>query len=325
MPHKHKRKQNDTGIYDLPPTMIAKALPVRDPNSKNKKSKKNVKDNKPQDKLQARQKSATDDDTPKAFRRLMQFQTQGKQAPSKPNAGESKKRKRGAENTDNAKQTARKKSAPVVVVDQSTDVEPQVKPKILPGEKLSDFAARVDREMPIAGMKRSGKPAKSDLADIREHKVTKHEKHLLRLQSMWRKEEAEIREREAAEREEREAELEDQLELWKEWEVEAGQGKAKKKGAGARKRGGQSADNSDPWAKLKSKDRLNKPANPFEIAEAPPQLTKPREIFKVRGGAKVDVANVPTAVGSLRKREELANERRTIVEEYRKLMAEKRR
>ncbi|GAB1193830.1 hypothetical protein BDV32DRAFT_122061 [Aspergillus pseudonomiae] len=325
MPHKHKRKQNDADIYDLPPTMIAKALPVRDPNSKNKKAKKNVKDNKPQDKLQARRKAAADDDTPKAFRRLMQFQTQGKQAPSKPSAGENKKRKRGAENTENATQTTRKKAAPAVAVEQSTDAEPQVKPKILPGEKLSDFAARVDREMPIAGMKRSGKPTKSDIADIREHKVTKHEKHLLRLQSQWRKEEAEIQEREAAEREEREAELEDQLELWKEWEVEAGQGKAKKKGAGARKKGGQGADRSDPWAKLKSKDRLNKPANPFEIAEAPPQLTKPREIFKVRGGARVDVANVPTAVGSLRKREELANERRTIVEEYRRLMAEKRR
>ncbi|KAE8380130.1 hypothetical protein BDV26DRAFT_290691 [Aspergillus bertholletiae] len=326
MPHKHKRKQNDADIYDLPPSMIAKALPVRDPNSKNKTSKKNVKETKPQDKLQARRKGATDDDTPKAFLRLMQFQTRGKQAPSNPNTGESKKRKRGAENTDNATQTTRKKAAPAAAVEQSTDVGHQMKPKILPGEKLSDFAARVDREMPIAGMKRSDKPSKSDLADIREHKVTKHEKHLLRLQSQWRKEEAEIQEREVAEREEREAELEDQLELWKEWEMEAGQGKAKKKGGGARKKGGQGADKSDPWAKLKkSKDRLNKPANPFETAEAPPQLTKPREIFKVRGGAKVDVANVPTAVGSLRRREELANERRNIVEEYRRLMAEKRR
>jgi hypothetical protein len=53
-------------------------------------------------------------------------------------------------------------------------------------------------------------------------------------------------------------------------------------------------------------------------------LTKPREVFKIRGGARVDVANVPNAVGSLRRREELATERKNIVEEYRRLMAERR-
>jgi hypothetical protein len=320
--------------------MIAKSLPVRDPNAKNwKKDGKNAKDKpqmktqaKPQDKLQARHKAAQDDDTPKAFRRLMQFQTQGKQAPSKPEAGESKKRKRGAEKTDKPGSATRKKTAkttPTEVTTSTADTEPQIKPKILPGEKLSDFVARVDREMPLAGMKKSGKPAASDIPKLREQRVTKHEKHLLRLQKQWRKEEEEILEREAAEREEREAELGDQLELWKEWEAEAGQGKAKKKGAAAKrkskgKNGDTVNDGPDPWAKLKKKDRLNKPANPLEVAEAPPQLTKPREIFKVRGGAKVDVANVPAAVGSLRRREELASERRNIVEEYRKLMAAKR-
>ncbi|KAE8352853.1 hypothetical protein BDV28DRAFT_119447 [Aspergillus coremiiformis] len=330
MPHKHKRKQNDADIYDLPPSMIAKSLPVHDPNSKNfknsknKNSKKNAQD-KPQDKLQARRKSTLEDDTPKAFRRLMQFQTQGKKAPLKSEAGESKKRKRGVDTTDKSTSNMRKKPAPAVVTDQTTDVESQSMPKILPGEKLSDFAARVDREMPIAGMKRSGKPASSDTPKVLgEHRVTKHEKHLLRLQRQWREEETEILEREAAEREAREAELEDQLDLWKEWEVEAGKAKAKKKGAGARKKAGQGNEDPDPWAKLKNKERLNKPSNPFDTAEAPPQLTKPREIFKVRGGAKVDVANVPNAVGSLRRREELASERKNIVEEYRRLMAERR-
>ncbi|KAB8233828.1 hypothetical protein ETB97_002934 [Aspergillus alliaceus] len=326
MPHKHKRKQNDANIYDLPPSMIAKSLPTRDPNAKdkNKNSKKNAKV-KAQDQLQARRKAAHDDDTPKAFLRLMQFQTKGKQVPAKPDAGGSKKRKRGLDKSDDVTSTTRKKSGPAAVKEQSNDAESQPKPKILPGEKLSDFAARVDREMPISGMKKSGKPASLDVPKIRgEHRVTKHEKHLLRLQKQWREEEAEILEREAAEREQREEELEDQLELWKEWETEAGKAKAKKKGAGARK-GGKGNGDPDPWAKLKTKDRLNKPANPFETAEAPPQLTKPKEIFKVRSGAKVDVANVPNAVGSLRRREELAGERKNIVEEYRRLMAEKRK
>ncbi|KAF7589778.1 hypothetical protein BBP40_003886 [Aspergillus hancockii] len=340
MPHKHKRRQNDADIYNLPPSMIAKSLPVRDPNApKWKKNGKNGKDrpqpksqSKLQDKLQARRKAAQDDDTPKAFRRLMQFQTQGKQVPSKPDTAENKKRKRGADSTDTAGSATRKKAAkttPAEVTTTAADAEPQIKPKILPGEKLSDFAARVDRELPIAGMKKSGKPAASDIAKFREHRVTKHEKHLLRLQKQWRKDEVEILEREAAEREERETEMEDQLEIWKEWEAEAGQGKAKKKGAAVKrkskgKNGNTVDDDPDPWAKLKKKDRANKPANPLEVVEAPPQLTKPREIFKIRGGAKVDVANVPAAVGSLRRREELASERRNIVEEYRKLMAEKR-
>jgi hypothetical protein len=187
-------------------------------------------------------------------------------------------------------------------------------PKILPGEKLSDFAARVDREMPLSDMKRSSQTATpKDLPKIRETRTTKHEKRLKRLQAQWREDDARIKEREAAEREEREEEMEEQLQLWKEWETEAGK-KKKKKGA-------DDVDGPDPWAKLKKKREA---VNPFEVAQEPPQLKKPREVFKVRGGAKVDVANVPSSVGSLRRREELASERRNIVEEYRRLMAEKR-
>ncbi|EAW14464.1 uncharacterized protein ACLA_075020 [Aspergillus clavatus NRRL 1] len=356
MPHKHKRRKNDdANIYDLPPTLIAKPLPVRDPNatSKSKGKGKGKGKNKPKPdakkdanpKFAARAKPALQDDTPKAFLRLMQFQTRGKPS-SAPDTGEpSKKRKRDA--TDAGKTgAARKKntgtgamSAPAPTpaaapapTPSAEQAKPTPKPKILPGEKLSDFAARVDREMPISGMKRSGKPGAADMPKLREERRTKHEKHLRRLQEGWRKDEVKILEREAAEREEREAEMEDQLELWKQWETEAGRGKAKKKGAAARRQkkkgknddGVDVDDDPDPWAKLKKRDSANK-ANPLEVVQAPPQLTKPKEVFKVRGGAKVDVANVPNAVGSLRRREELAGERRTIVEEYRRLMAEKRR
>ena len=201
-------------------------------------------------------------------------------------------------------------------------------PKIMPGERLAEFAARVDREMPLSQMTKSVKT--SDAKNKEQHKRTKHEKHLLRLQKGWREEDAKIKEREQEEREEREDEMEVELRQWKEWEIEAG-GK-KKKAAAAKKKKGKNTngnasdsgdDDPDPWAKLKKRDEERK-KNPFEVAQAPPQLVKPREIFKVRGGAKVDVANVPAAVGSLRRREELAGERRNIVEEYRKLMAAKR-
>jgi hypothetical protein len=78
---------------------------------------------------------------------------------------------------------------------------------------------------------------------------------------------------------------------------------------------------------LNRKARETQPVNPFDVAKAPPtNLVKPKEKFKVRGmgGAKVDVADVPAAAGSLRRREVLASERKNIVEQYRKLMAEKR-
>ncbi|KAL4980086.1 hypothetical protein BDW66DRAFT_125587 [Aspergillus desertorum] len=343
MPHKHKRKHNDESIYDLPPTLIAKSLPVRDPSKAtgqgkgkgkpNSISKSQSKDGKgPAAKQKAaiaatsRRKSAVDDDTPRAFRQLMQFQERRQ-------TQNNKKRRRdddssgsdsGSNNDNDTSAVTRKRKnktkakQPTTTSAESEDVEGKAAtksaPKILPGEKLSDFAARVDREMPLSDMKRSSKPATpNDLPKIRETRTTKHEKRLKRLQAQWREDDARIKEREAAEREEREEEMEEQLQLWKDWEAEAG----KKR----RRKGVDDDDGPDPWAKLKKKRAA---VNPFEVAQEPPQLKKPREVFKVRGGAKVDVANVPASVGSLRRREELASERRNIVEEYRRLMAEKR-
>ncbi|RAH87728.1 hypothetical protein BO86DRAFT_444615 [Aspergillus japonicus CBS 114.51] len=384
MPHKHKRRQKDADTYDLPPTRIAKSLPVRDPTAtKTQKTggPKNHNRKKPGGvarKEQTQTKAATkvspknaaaalaatsraksafdDDDTPRAFRRLMQRQQQQTQAAAqkrRKNHGESdddekeeeevvttsksnKKRKRGegdggALQQQQQQQQKNKKMATTAPDSEAKDATATAvaAPKILPGEKLSDFAARVNREMPLSAMKRSNKPAAAELVNIREHKVTKHEKHLLRLQAMWRKEEAEIVEKERAQREEREEEMDEQLQLWKTWEAEAGKRKAKKKGSGNKKRkdgtGEVVDDDPDPWAKLNKRERVNKQLNPLDVVQAPPQLTKPREVFKIRGGARVDVANVPAAVGSLRRREELATERRNIVEEYRRLMAEKRK
>lgn len=318
--------------YDLPPSMVAKALPVREqqPKTQNGKKKGQQPDTKKAAAVPAtsRKKTAKDNDTPKAFQRLMQYQTTGKRAPSGLETGEkkqgNKKRKREEGTTEGSgKKPARTLSEQA----ESSNAETKAMPKILPGEKLSDFAARVDRSLPLSLMTKSNTPGQ---AKVREHKITRHEKHLRRLQQGWREEEARIKEREEAERDEKAAEMEDQLELLKQWEAEARSGKAKKKGAVPKKKkkaGDGSAnsddDNPDPWAKLKKRDK-ERQANPFEVASEPPQLKKPREIFKVRGGAKVDVANVPNAVGSLRRREELADERRNIVEEYRRLMAEKR-
>ncbi|KAJ5159710.1 uncharacterized protein N7482_006714 [Penicillium canariense] len=337
MPHKHKRRERDDSHFDLPPSVIAKALPVRSQQPKPKPGKKHGK--KPQPAQQAkgkpqagpavsRPKNALEDDTPKAFQRLMQYKTTGRRARSGLDTGEKKQenKKRKREEADAQNDSSKKPAQAKPQQTQSTDDKEakKVMPKIMPGEKLGDFAARVDRELPLSAMKKSNTPgAKGD------HKMTKHEKHLRRLQQGWREEDVKIKEREQAEREEREAEMEEQLEILKEWEAEARGGKAKKKGTVPKKKkksdGAEDSgdDDPDPWAKLKKRDK-ERQANPFDFAQAPPQLTKPREIFKIRGGAKVDVANVPNSVGSLRRREELATERRNIVEEYRRLMAAKR-
>jgi hypothetical protein len=281
---------------------------------------------------------------------MMQYQATGKR-PSGLDDGNGrargKKRKHSGEDKDGAAEGASnnnhqasgdsKKSAGKTPA--STTATSTTTLKILPGEKLSDFAARVDQQMPLSSMKKSQRSGQSEnLPKIREERITKHEKHLRKLQKGWREDEAKIREKEAEERELKEAENEDLNDLWKEWQIEAGKAKAKKKGSGAKKkkRKGDDGngindddDDDDPWAKLNTRERVAKPLNPLEVVQAPPEsLTKPREIFRVRrgvGGAEVDVANVPAAAGSLRRREELAKERKTIVEEYRRLMAEKRR
>lgn len=339
-------------LHDLPPSLVAKPLPGRDPSAKSKATgrKKKEEQEKLKRKYETKQK-AGQDDTPRAFRHLMQIQERAKQkqqpATTKTDGAEGgkKKRKRGTEDRKEESTPKKKSGAAGAATAAATDAtataaksESQAGPKILPGEKLSDFSARVDREMPLSLMKRSEKAPAGDNPKTREQRLTKHDKRLRRLQAQWREDDVKIREREQEEREEREAEMEDQLELWKQWETEAGKTKAKKKAEAQKKKkknkGNATAagdddsdddyDGADPWAKLNNPERMNRQTNPQDVAQAPPQLTKPREIFKVRGGAKVNVANVPTAMGSLRRREELADERKNIVEEYRRLMAEKR-
>ena len=64
-----------------------------------------------------------------------------------------------------------------------------------------------------------------------------------------------------------------------------------------------------------------------ETVEAPPALrVKPKEVLRApRGvGVRVDVGEIPKAVGSLARREMLAGERRGVVERYRELMEGKR-
>ncbi|KAF3053826.1 hypothetical protein E8E11_010244 [Didymella keratinophila] len=321
MPHKHKRKAGDAPDFDLPPTSRAAPLPV----GKNKTALKSKK------RKIAHVEGYGQDDTPKAFQRLMAFSQSGVGANKKRSALDdglvlSKKQKAAAKraaqqsNTttgsdDDSKTTLNKANA-------AADAK-QI-PKIQPGESMAEYSARVDAALPLSGIAKSGKK----IAGVADHRVTKHEKRLKRLQAGWREEEARIRDKEAEEAELAEEERDEQALIWEDKTEEVVPGlraNGKKAKAAKRKKLVGEVDNhsEDEWEALKKKREQRKGLH--DVVHAPPTFSKvPREIFKVKNGAKVNVNNVPNAAGSLRKREELGEERRTLIDTYRELMAAKK-
>lgn len=272
-------------------------------------------DNAPGQKGNKRKRKNDADDTPKAFARLMMFQ-QGKKLRSGLDDGikPTKKQKKAAEAEKDGKT-----AVPVV------DVSKIEMPTIKPGEKMSEFSARVDAALPISGLiNKTGKNGKDPLG----LKVgrTKTEKRMHRMYAEWREQEEKIQDKrqEAMEIAEEE-ELDDQGRVkWKVDTNEDEQPGKKKKGKGKKKAIGEIDDgNDDPWAVLK-KSRNEGPNRLGDVYKAPPTFTKiPTEKFKVRG-ARVEVDDVPKAAGSLRRREELGEERRSVVEGYRQMMKENR-
>ncbi|KAF2995722.1 hypothetical protein E8E13_004569 [Curvularia kusanoi] len=327
MPHKHKRKAGDAADYNLPPTTFAAPLPV----GKGKTANTNAKAKK---RKIAHIDGYGHDDTPKAFQRLMAFSQSGVGANKKRSALDdglvlSKKQKAAAKRAaqqsakPNAGDDYETKSTAVNKVNATAEAK-QI-PKIQPGESMAEYSARVDAALPLAGIAKSTKK----IAGVADHRVTKHEKRLKRLQAGWREEEARLREKEQEEEELAEEERDEQALIWEdktEDQVPAGlRANGKKAKAAKRKKLVGEVDNhsEDEWEALKKKREQRKGLH--DVAHAPPTFTKvPREIFKVKNGAKVNVNNIPNAAGSLRKREELGEERRTIIDTYRELMAAKK-
>ncbi|KAK7192018.1 hypothetical protein DPSP01_003889 [Paraphaeosphaeria sporulosa] len=323
MPHKHKRKaEHDANNFDLPPSVRAAPLPVgkvrTTPAQKSKKRKT------------THVQGYGTDDTPKAFARLMAFSANPKRRSGLDDGKKSKKPKSTPKPTQaGAAADTEQKPAP------NSEAQPDVAApalKIMPGESLSDFRQRVNQALPLSGISKSGKKTPG----LGDHRVTKHERHLKRLQEGWRKEEARIREKEM---EAAELAEEEQDELDAMWEdktqdldgLTAGAGgkkkKASKRGKKRRVVGEVNDKEEDEWEALRRKreEGDGKRKGLHDVVQEPPSFTKvPREIFKVKGGAKVNVGNVPNSAGSLRKREELGEERQGIIETYRRLMAQKR-
>lgn len=329
-------------LHDLPPTQLARPLPVRDAKTKGGKAKSADKESKLKQKKATVSVSAKDNDTPRAFARLMRQMHQPRRSSDGLDDG----------NTQPQKKDKKKKQQQV---QSQPDAQSAAVPlKIQPGERLADFSARVDQSLPLSAIPKRRHASTTTITtptgttkQLRETRLTKHERRLRRLQEQWRTEEAALRAREADVRDERAEAAEQTDETWRAWAHEAGSREHKRRKKKRGKHGVHDGDggggfddddDDDPWAALNRKKAKavqqqqleqhqlppQQAANPLATVQAPPTLVKPREVFKARGGAHVQVADVPVASGSLRRREELAGERATVVEQYRRLMASKR-
>ncbi|KAM7193821.1 hypothetical protein V8F33_007610 [Rhypophila sp. PSN 637] len=310
MPHKHTRREKDLSTFDLPPTVIAKSLPVTTISKKTAAADKK-KNDASKDKAPVKRKRGKDaNDAPRAFRRLMAF------------AGGKKTR----DGLDDGNDRPTKKQKKAATESAKKEAEPVVKPKatkneeltIKPGERMSEFARRVDAALPISGLVGKAKNGKDPLG--LKTKRTKKERKMHKMYDEWREQDKKIREaREEAEEEEEEKRLE--LEpMGVNWDAIAPGKKGKK---GTKYFGMVGGKEEDPWEEIKRKRGETK-VGFNEVAEAPPDLKiLPRKKLVV-SGATVVVDDIPKAAGSLRKREELQSVREDVVASYRRLMQERR-
>lgn len=180
--------------------------------------------------------------------------------------------------------------------------------KIQPGERLADFAARVNQTLPMGGLARKGASS--------GERVTKTEKRMKKMYAEWRSADTkrkekldELQEQQEEEDEEKSTELGGQSVRF---EFVGKKGKRQRMV-------GEVDDDEDPWAVLNERREQRKGLH--DVVQAPPTMKViPTEKFKVRNGAKVEVANVPSASGSLARREELGAARKEVIERYRAMM-----
>ena len=184
---------------------------------------------------------------------------------------------------------------------------------IKPGERYQDFSARVDAALPVSGLVGRGTKGVRDLPGVKKQR-TKMEKKMHRIYAEWR--EVEAKRKEALEEAKDEAE-DQELELIS---TTIPTMKSKK----GKKRKGAESDDEDPWAAVARNRQAGVSSGGLvglhDVVQAPPQLKAQKAKFRVLDGAKVDVLDVPSKAGSLRRREELGEARRSVVEGYREMM-----
>ncbi|XWW96635.1 hypothetical protein V2A60_004612 [Cordyceps javanica] len=289
MPHKHKRKRGDDADFNLPPSQRALPLPVN--------SKKAVASHGTSRQAKKRRLAKSDSDAPRAFQRLMAFSS-GKKIHS------------GLEDRKGEKST----TAELKQRGESLQIKS--------GEDLRAFAARVDAAMPLAGVSTKSGIKGKDLDGIKTQK-TRKERKMHKLYDQWREEERKIQEQREEEKElAAERELENDGAGILSISVLDDEGGTRKKKKGKR---GKDIIQDDPWADLKKK-RGEAKRGLNDVVEAPPELHKKQSrLLKVVGTATVNVGSAPKAAGSLRRREQLEEERQDVVEAYRRIREHEQR
>ncbi|KAI1214694.1 uncharacterized protein F4807DRAFT_6184 [Annulohypoxylon truncatum] len=312
MPHKHTRREKDLSTYDLPPSQIAKPLPVKSQPQPQKGNTGKPGSNQAGKNLKRKRDTAKKDDAPRAFKRLMAF------------AG-GKKPRSGLDNGDEPTGKNKKKKAaatPKPDSDTKDSKEARELPTIRPGERMSEFAARVDAALPISGLINNSVRNGKDPLGLKAWQTKERKMH--KLYDEWREEERKLKEKKEEELElQAEKELEEE-EMGVTWKLDSQSGGKKKKKGKRSKYLGEVADgDEDPWEALKKKRGETK-VGLHDVVQAPPEFSvKPQRKITV-GGAIVEVGGIPKNAGSLRRREELQTVRDDIVASYRKMMSEKR-
>ncbi|KAK4195945.1 hypothetical protein QBC40DRAFT_235347 [Triangularia verruculosa] len=331
MPHKHTRREKNEEAFDLPPTKIAKPLPPTTI-SKKKENEKNNKKRKPQQqkkgddatqqndapKAKKRKRGDKNDDVPRAFKRLMAI-NEGRLPRSGLDNGDAPKGKKKGQDD---KKKAAAAAAAAEAKEKEAREEKKAELKIMPGESIAEFNQRVDAALPISGLvtKTKLKDGKDPLG-LKVRRTLK-EKKMHNMYAEWRMIDQKVKEKREEELEAlEEKEMENEA-MGVSWRLEQEAGKKKKGKKRTRYIGEDNGPEGDPWAEIKKKRNEGK-VGLNEVAHAPPELTKPRMNSLVRG-AKVQVADIPKAAGSLRQREELQGIRENVVEQYRKLMEGRR-
>ncbi|KAF2148379.1 hypothetical protein K461DRAFT_282833 [Myriangium duriaei CBS 260.36] len=315
MPHKHtlgKTSRSDED-FDLAPTQRAAPLSVHGAPIFSKPSKK-------------RKRPGSGDDTPAAFKRLMAQQAYMKSRSQPSKSTDTRDSISTSErNTKSSKSSKATRPSDTTEEPVPTKASGNTDPSLLlPRAPNSDITAL-------------------------KNKSTRLQRKIERKVSAWRTEDARLRQKAvddaAAAREAEEERIATALERngisagmmddeeflkdvglgWEEEKKGAGkearkeerQGEGEKKVKGGRKRG---RKEEDDWAVLKEK--RGQRARLGDVVQAPPELKRVREVFKVRGKDDTGKKKVMDEEG-LKRKAELGEARLEVIKRYREMMGRK--
>ncbi|KAL9592130.1 MAG: hypothetical protein Q9179_007024 [Wetmoreana sp. 5 TL-2023] len=232
---------------------------------------------------------------------------------------------RGLDDGKIPSKNTKKRKRDAVDTEAERQVEDTMKPavpKILPGEHMADFAARVDLSLPVAGLVNRGKGVGKGAEGVKERQ-SRMEKRMQRMQKEWREAEARRKAKLADARED--AQEEDDFD--DQGGINSGAGvivKSKRKSKRRKNRRGEGgeSENEDLWAvvaanrKREQEEKENRTVGLVglhDVVQAPPKFSKLPKV-------KMDVVKK----GGLKKQAELSEARRQVVEGYRQMMKERR-